>query len=422
MKKPQVFGPSDILLPDFNKVNGTQWAVVACDQFTSEPEYWKNAESVVGDSPSTLSLFLPEIYLSQVQEKLTKIQDCMKVYLKDVLISHPESMIYLERVQSDGKVRKGIIGQIDLEAYDYLPGAQSLIRASEKTVLERIPPRVAIRQDAVIELPHVMLLIDDAEKTVIEPLAGCKDGLKKTYDFDLMDKGGHVTGYFISAEQQKKVLAAFAGLTLPETMQKKYGDATLSPLMAAVGDGNHSLASAKAVYENIKKKLGEKALDHPSRYALVEVVNLHDEALSFEPIYRVVFHADRKDLLDSLQKYLEKNRGNAAPQTLLWYAGKESGKVTAEHPQYQLTVGTLQAFLDDYLKSHPEVEIDYIHDEASLLALSAQKDAVGFMFDGMKKDQFFRTILFDGVLPRKTFSMGHARDKRFYIECRKLVP
>ena len=203
MKKPQVFGPSDILLPDFNKVNGTQWAVVACDQFTSEPEYWKNAESVVGDSPSTLSLFLPEIYLSQVQEKLTKIQDCMKVYLKDVLISHPESMIYLERVQSDGKVRKGIIGQIDLEAYDYLPGAQSLIRASEKTVLERIPPRVAIRQDAVIELPHVMLLIDDAEKTVIEPLAGCKDGLKKAYDFDLMDKGGHVTGYFISAEQQK---------------------------------------------------------------------------------------------------------------------------------------------------------------------------------------------------------------------------
>jgi hypothetical protein len=294
-------------------------------------------------------------------------------------------------------------------------------------VLSRIPPRVAIRRGAPLELPHVMLLIDDPDHKVIEPLfadTACNAN-NIVYDCPLMLGGGHATGYTLSEAQIDAVQTALDALITPEAMQARYGDASLSPLLFAVGDGNHSLASAKAAYEEIKAAIGaEAAAQHPARFALVEIVNLHDEALSFEPIYRVVFGADREDILSSLKAYLTSLNGSAEPQTMCCIYGTKEHPVSielkVEHPCQQLTVGTLQAFLDEYVKTHPDVEVDYIHGEDSLTTLACRDDAIGFLFDGMEKDQLFRTVIYDGALPRKTFSMGHARDKRYYMECRKI--
>lgn len=415
------FGSAEILLPDFKKVNGTKWSVVACDQYTSEPEYWKAAEAEVGDAPSTLRLMLPEIYLNESEARIPAIRQAMQKALETDLIAHPDAMIYLERVQSDGTVRHGIIGAVDLEQYDYSVGSTSLIRATEGTVLERIPPRVAVRRGASVELPHVMLLIDDRRRTVIEKVAELAKKNAPIYDFDLMLGGGHVTGYMLDESMQKGVLAALTELATPDAMMERYGDASLSPLLFAVGDGNHSLATAKASYEEIKQKIGaEAAKDHPARYALAEVVNLHDEALNFEPIYRVVFGADGKDLVNGLKAFAADLKGTAAAQqiTVVTKAGDEILEIPT--PEQQLTVGTLQRFLDGYLKQHPEAEVDYIHGEDSLRNLSVGDGAVGFLFDGMEKNDLFRTVLYDGALPRKTFSMGHAQDKRYYLECRKI--
>ena len=415
------FGSAEILLPDFKKVNGTKWSVVACDQYTSEPEYWKAAEAEVGDAPSTLRLMLPEIYLNESEARIPAIREAMQKALETDLIAHPDAMIYLERVQSDGTVRHGIIGAVDLEQYDYSVGSTSLIRATEGTVLERIPPRVAVRRGASVELPHVMLLIDDRRRTVIEKVAELAKKNAPIYDFDLMLGGGHVTGYMLDESMQKGVLAALTELATPDAMMERYGDASLLPLLFAVGDGNHSLATAKASYEEIKQKIGaEAAKDHPARYALAEVVNLHDEALNFEPIYRVVFGADGKDLVNGLKAFAADLKGTAAAQqiTVVTKAGDEILEIPT--PEQQLTVGTLQRFLDGYLKQHPEAEVDYIHGEDSLRNLSVGDGAVGFLFDGMEKNDLFRTVLYDGALPRKTFSMGHAQDKRYYLECRKI--
>ena len=415
------FESAEILLPDFQKTDGTKWAVVACDQYTSEPDYWKKAEEIVGNSPSTLSMILPEVYLSETAKRVPVINESMKEILKAHLVSHPDSMILLARTQSDGKIRKGLIGAVDLECYDYRKGSDSLIRATEGTVLERIPPRVAIRRDAPLELPHVMLLIDDDLRTVIEPLLEqCKD--KKTlYDFDLMLGGGHVRAYALDAKQQTDAKNALAELITPDAIKARYGNADLAPLLFAVGDGNHSLASAKASYEEVKAAIGEEAAkNHPARYALAEVVNLHDDALGFEPIYRVVFHCDPKDLLDALKAYLASLSGDATAQTMRCITTAEEFDLTVPHPVQQLTVGTLQSFLDGYAKEHPEMEVDYIHGEDSLRSLIKDDTTVGFLFDGMRKDELFRTVIYDGALPRKTFSMGHAPDKRYYLECRKI--
>lgn len=415
------FESAEILLPDFQKTDGTKWAVVACDQYTSEPDYWKKAEEIVGNSPSTLSMILPEVYLSETAKRVPVINESMKEILKAHLVAHPDSMILLARTQSDGKIRKGLIGAVDLECYDYRKGSDSLIRATEGTVLERIPPRVAIRRDAPLELPHVMLLIDDDHRTVIEPLLEqCKD--KKTlYDFDLMLGGGHVRAYALDAKQQTDAKNALAELITPDAIKARYGNADLAPLLFAVGDGNHSLASAKASYEEVKAAIGEEAAkNHPARYALAEVVNLHDDALGFEPIYRVVFHCDPKDLLDALKAYLASLSGDATAQTMRCITTAEEFDLTVPHPVQQLTVGTLQSFLDLYAKEHPEMEVDYIHGEDSLRSLIKDDTTVGFLFDGMRKDELFRTVIYDGALPRKTFSMGHAPDKRYYLECRKI--
>ena len=418
MKK--AFTGADILLPDFNKVCAKKWAVIACDQFTSEPHYWESAEKAVGDAPSTLRVILPEVYLSQTEQRVPVINAVMETYLNDILCESPDSMIYVERVQSDGGVRRGIVMAIDLECYDFKKGASSLIRATEATVIERIPPRVAIRRDAKIELPHVMLLIDDPDRTVIEPLSA--DNCPKiAYDTDLMLGGGHITGRFISESAKAKLSDALEALITPDAMQKRYGDASLSPLLFAVGDGNHSLATAKTIYEELKASLGEaEALEHPARYALVEVVNIHDEALKFEPIYRVMFGVDSNDVLASLKAYADKLDGSAEAQTTEYITATESGSITFAHPDKQLTVGTLQDFIDSYIKSHPSAEVDYIHGEDSVKSLISDS-SIGFIFSGMSKSELFKTVIYDGALPRKTFSMGHAEDKRYYLECRKIT-
>lgn len=408
------------MLPNFEKTDASAWAVVACDQFTSEPEYWEKAEKLVGDKPSTLRLILPEVYLSEGDTRIPIINETMKKYLAEELITHEGSMIFTERAQSDGTVRRGIVMAVDLEAYDYRKGASALIRATEATVVERIPPRVAIRRGACIELPHVMLLIDDAKKTVIEPLIGSSEG-SVAYDTDLMLGGGHIRGRFLSDAEKAKVSDALDGLITPEAIEARYGKAELAPLLFAVGDGNHSLASAKAAYEEVKAAIGEKAAEtHPARYALVEVVNIHDDALNFEPIYRVMFGVDGDDVLAELEKYISTLNGDAKEQTVEYICGDKCGSLTVSRPEKQLTVGTLQDFIDGYIKSHAGAEVDYIHGIESVKALCKKENSIGFIFSGMTKDALFPTVMFDGALPRKTFSMGHAEDKRYYMECRKI--
>ena len=415
------YSPADILLPDMNKTNAKKWAVIACDQFTSEPEYWEKVERTVGDAPSTLRITLPEVYLDEAQERIPSINATMKDYIRDVLVAHENAEIFVERVQSDGSVRRGILLSVDLECYDYRKGASSLIRATEATVVERIPPRVAIRRNAEVELPHVMLLIDDPERTVIEPLINDCDG-EVAYDTELMLGGGRIKGRFLSEKNIAHVSEALDRLVSPEKMSERYGDASLSPLLFAVGDGNHSLATAKALYEETKAKLGEDAAkNHPARYALVEIVNIHDEALKFEPIYRVMFGVEPKDVIEALNGYISALDGNAEPQTLTYLYGETVGCLEVKTPVRQLPVATLQEFIDGYLESHSGASVDYIHGEESVKALAAKENAIGFIFTGMGKSELFKTVIFDGALPRKTFSMGHAEDKRYYLECRKIT-
>ena len=294
-----------------------------------------------------------------------------------------------------------------------------MIRATEGTVLERIPPRVAIRRGAAVELPHVMVLIDDPEKTVIEPVSARSESLKTAYDFELMLGGGHVKGYWLDKETRESLNGALASLITPEAMESRYGEAC-EPLLFAVGDGNHSLASAKAAYEEIKAKLGEAAEDHPARYALVEIVNLHDEALAFEPIYRVMFGVSPVAVLEALRAYAGELDGRERPQKVEYIHAGGEGSLVFRYPTQQLTVGTLQTFIDGYLASHPEASVDYIHGVEVTENLARRENAIGFLFDGMAKDQLFKTVICDGALPRKTFSMGHAEDKRYYLECRRI--
>ena len=407
--KELCFSAADILLPDFAKVKGETWACIACDQFTSEPEYWESVERTVADAPSTLRMILPELYLGEGDEaRIEDIHAAMEDYKDDLLALHKDSMIYLRRVCPTGKVREGLVGKIDLEAYDYAKDSVSPVRATEGTVLSRIPPRVRVRRGAALEAPHVMLLVDDVSDTVMEIARSA--GGETAYDFDLMEGGGHVTGAFLPASAQEKVCVALA--TLAEGRE--------APLHFAVGDGNHSLASAKAYYEELKASLGDAAKTHPARYALVEVVNIHSDALVFEPIYRVVFGADRADLLSAMADFAATQSSGETQTVEIVYKENEICKETFafDHGAHSLTVGTLQMFLDEYVKTHEGVEVDYIHDEESLVALASREGAVGFLFDGMSKGELFSAVEKDGALPRKTFSMGSAREKRYYLECR----
>lgn len=415
-KQPKrIFSGADLLLPKLRTAEEwKKWAMIACDQFTSEPSYWEEAERERQGSPSTLDLFLPEAYIdTKGDAEVASIHERMKEYRASVFHVIPDSLVYVERTQNNGKVRCGIVGKIDLEQYDYKRNAKLPVRATEGTVLERIPPRVKIRRGAILELPHVMLLIDDPEKKIIEPLAAKKAELECLYDFDLMLGGGHAAGYRLSDETMELLLRQFDAIGTDRD--------TDTPVVFAVGDGNHSLAAAKAFYDELKQTLTpEEAAVHPARYALTEVVNLHDSALEFEPIYRVAFHCNPADLLDGLRRYACMPMGNPAVQHVQYLTSTERGTMTFTHPSHSLTVGTLQNFLDAYQEAHPSVKYDYIHGEDTVKALVIDAETVGFLFMGMEKQELFPAVESDGALPRKTFSMGEAKDKRYYIEARDI--
>ena len=415
------FYPADILLP--KNADMTKWAVVACDQFTSQPEYWEAVENTVGGAPSALRLILPEAQLhdENVAEHIAKINATMEEYLRNgVFQEYPGAFFYMERTQADGKTCQGLIGMVDLEEYDFMPGSKKRIRATEGTVLERIPPRVRVREHAAVELPHIILLIDDPAKTVIEPLGTEKETMQPLYDFELQQGGGHLAGWQLTPEQMNAAAKALAALAEPQEMERKYGLSGDS-LLFAVGDGNHSLATAKQCYENLKKVTPEgewAAL--PARYALVEVMNNHSDALEFEPIHRVVFGVEPKELLAAFLAYYpgaHEGEGEGHTISYTWAGGR--GSITVPHPSTQLAVGTLQNFLDAYLKTHSG-EVDYIHGDDVTDDLGAQPGNIGFKLPAMAKEDLFKTVLHDGALPRKTFSMGHAHDKRYYVEARKI--
>ena len=409
------FLPADILMPKTDSME--KWAVIACDQFTSDQAYWdrvrKNAEGAV----STINLILPEAELGTEKEAehTAIINATMKRYMdEDVFTTYPNSFVYVERQLENGSIREGLVGMVDLDAYDYSTGATSAIRATERTVAERIPPRQRVRRDAPIELPHILMLCDDHDKKLIEPIGAKKDSLKKLYDFDLMEGGGHITGWLVEGKDVDEFNKALADYTA--TVGEKYKGLKGVPMVFAVGDGNHSLATAKSCYEELKKNHpGEDLSNHPARYALVELENIHDPAQVFEPIHRVIFKTEPEKLLAALQKDACADGGFPVQ----WYTKDASGTVYLDRAKSELAVGVLQGFLDEYLKDNAG-EIDYIHDDDALISLAKQDGAIGFLLPAMEKSQLFRGVIADGILPRKTFSMGHSREKRYYLEGRKI--
>jgi hypothetical protein len=417
----------------------TKWAVIACDQFTSQPEYWQKVEELIGGAPSTLKLVLPEVFLEKPgeAERIQHIQSSMQAYLDKGILEPREGLIYVERSVA-GKTRKGIVLCLDLEQYDYTKGSTSLIRATEGTIVERLPPRMKIRQGAALELPHILVLIDDPMRTVIEPLAQAKAGLASLYDFELMLGSGHLHGYGVSEALEAQIDASLRKLAQPEVFAAKYGVGKDKPvLLFAMGDGNHSLATAKAVWEKMKSQVG---LDHPARYALVEIENVHDDGLEFEPIHRVLFGL-KKNIYAAMQQYFGSNFSHtpaADAQKMVEQVDHASGPkqaigiindggwasygvVEISHPSSNLPVGTLQAFLDAFMKDGGADKIDYVHGEEVVCQLGAQPGNAGFYVPGMDKSDLFKTVILDGALPRKTFSMGEAREKRFYMEARKIT-
>ena len=409
---------TNLLIPNEN-IDLTKWTVIACDQYTSNQEYWDNVEKIVGDNPSTLRLTLPEIYLEKEdeQERINKINNTMKEYLStNVLKEYKDTMFYIERILANNKVRKGLIGVIDLEEYDFKEGSTSLIRATEKTIIERIPPRVKIRENASLELPHIMLLIDNEEKDIIDDIDSSK--LDKIYDFDLMNDSGHIVGYQLPENEINRIFNCLEECLDKELFNKKYQTENKDVLLFAVGDGNHSLATAKTIYEQLKETLSEdEYLNHPSRYALVEIVNLHSESLDFEPIHRVVFNVDVENILKELNSYYDLNTTGEG-QKFKVITSNEEKTYYISNPKSNLSVGSIQVFLDEYLKDKSS-KVDYIHEEEAVTKL-IENDNIGFIFDTISKNDLFKTVILEGTLPRKTFSMGISNDKRFYLESRKI--
>ena len=409
---------TNLLIPNEN-IDLTKWTVIACDQYTSNQEYWDNVEKIVGDNPSTLRLTLPEIYLEKEdeQERINKINNTMKEYLStNVLKEYKDTMFYIERILANKKVRKGLIGVIDLEEYDFKEGSTSLIRATEKTIIERIPPRVKIRENASLELPHIMLLIDNEEKDIIDDIDSSK--LDKIYDFDLMNDSGHIVGYQLPENEINRIFNCLEECLDKELFNKKYQTENKDVLLFAVGDGNHSLATAKTIYEQLKETLSEdEYLNHPSRYALVEIVNLHSESLDFEPIHRVVFNVDVENILKELNSYYDLNTTGEG-QKFKVITSNEEKTYYISNPKSNLSVGSIQVFLDEYLKDKSS-KVDYIHEEEAVTKL-IENDNIGFIFDTISKNDLFKTVILEGTLPRKTFSMGISNDKRFYLESRKI--
>jgi len=394
---PFVITPK-ILLPKEN-IDLRRWAVIACDQFTSEPQYWLELKMLVDNKFSTYNLILPEVFLEnnaslQIKEANRNMTD----YLKINLFKEEECMVLVERKTPFKERRLGLVLAIDLESYEYEPGKIASIVASEKTVPERIPPRVKIRENAPIELSHVLVLIDDLESQIINKIYNMKNEMDVLYDFDLNMGGGHLKGYKVTDTSRiaHKLMAS------TETIKM------------IVGDGNHSLASAKVCWESVKKTLPENEFyNHPARFAMVEVISLYDEGLTFEPIHRVLYNAPK-----SFQKDFERNLHGDGFTTIL--DGKKNAQVAISSNPF-IAIKEIQDFLDLYLDYHPEIKIDFVHGQDSLeKIISSKKDAVGLLMPQLQREELFPYVKKYGVLPRKSFSLGNAVEKRYYMECRKI--
>lgn len=430
-----------ILLPK-EGTDMRKWAVIACDQYTSDLGYWQRLEEQTKGSLSTLPLIFPEVYLEDenADARITSINQSMEQYLADgSLVEQQPGFILVDRKTSEVESRKGLVLALDLDQYDYNKGAQSLIRATEGTILDRLPPRIKVRQNAPIELPHIMVLIDDPQCTVIEPLFD--EQLETVYDFELLENGGHLKGYRIDQpELIGKIAAALENLADPAAYRAKY-NVDDEVMLYAMGDGNHSFATAKAIWEKLKEEADDKVaiMQHPARYALVELVNVHDPGLEFEAIHRVLFNVDVEqlrlqmesffaergtpltftacaDLAEAEKLAVQAENAHAFPVV---FAG-QFGVCAVANPEYTLVVATLQACLDKYLQANPAARVDYIHGTQPVTDLGSESDAAGFYLPAISKHDLFKTIVLDGALPRKTFSMGEADEKRFYLECRRI--
>ena len=411
-KNHDCFGAADVLLPE--NCDLQRWAVIACDQFTSQPEYWEKVDSLTEGVPSAGHLILPECRLSTSEGAIEEIHETMADYVgRGLLRTYRDSFVYVERTLHSGQVRRGLIGMVDLEQYDYSGAVDAAVRATEQTVAERIPPRMAVRRGASLELPHVLLLCNDERGEVIETLTARRDRLKKLYDFELMLGGGHIAGWLVDGEEKRALERRIAEYEQRE--RQKHPNARL---LYAVGDGNHSLATAKACYEELKAQHPDQDFArHPARYALCELNNIHDSSQVFEPIHRIVKHCDTESLIRDLMERLNAPKGTPVP----WVGGGKSGTLCIPEEGELLPLALLQRELDRWLAEN-EGEIDYIHGDSALHALEHEAGSVGFRLPAIDKESLFPGILSGGVLPRKTFSMGEAEEKRYYLEARKILP
>jgi len=409
--------PAQILLPAPG-VKPETWACIACDQYTSEPEYWQKAFSAAGNAPSAIRLILPEYDLKNSETLIPEIHRAMADYLTKGLLAPAvdPGFILCERTIASG-TRLGLVCAVDLEQYSFEKGSLPLIRPTEQTITDRLPPRLKIRRGAPVELTHIMILIDDPDRTVLEPLQAVKASLRQVYDFDLMMGGGHLAGWAVEGED----LLTQIDKSMNALMDTK-GE---NPLLLAVGDGNHSLATAKAYWNEIRESLTEaERKNHPARYALCEIVNIHDEALLFEPIHRIMTGVNRMEVINDWLQYAAKHgmrmerEGEGHQFTVVSADGE--GTVVVKDPEGAIPCETIQKFLDDYLARHPEAGIDFIHGEGSLRALARRPGVVGFLLPEIDKHSFFEDVKKLGVLPRKTFSMGEADEKRFYMEAKRI--
>lgn len=406
----------ELLLPSAG-VDPTAWACVACDQYTSQPQYWREAAALVGDRPSALQLILPEAMLDEAGTRIPDIHRAMRDALAQGTLTPgvKDGFILTERATDAGK-RLGIVALMDLDGYDYRAGSQTLVRATEGTIVERIPPRVAVRRGAALELSHVLLLMDDPLMRVVEPLYARRDRLTLLYDFPLMMGGGHLRGYAVT--DPADVEGVFAAL---RALKERQSDG----LLFAVGDGNHSLAAAKAFWEEIRPSLSPAGqADHPARLAMVELENIHDGALVFEPIHRVLCGADGDVLLAEMAAYARRKGWTLATsdggQPIRVAFGGKAAVLSVGGSPFPLAVGTLQAFLDDWLPDHPGASLDYVHGDDTALSLADAPDTVAFLLPALDKAELFPLVARLGALPRKTFSMGEAHEKRYYMEARRL--
>ncbi len=413
-----------------------KWAVIACDQYTSEPDYWRRVADEVGDAPSTLHLIFPEVYLDRpdAPARIEQIKRTMRRYLEQGLLVEHAGPIYVER-RLGTRVRRGLMLELDLECYDFSAGSTSLIRPTEGTMVERLAPRIAVRSDAALEVPHILVLIDDAEGTVIEPLAAARPALAPLYETELMLGGGHVAGYAVDAARGQQVVRALQALAEPHACAQRYGlPEGAPPMLFAMGDGNHSLATAKSVWERIKATVG---MDHPARWALVEVENIHDPALGFEPIHRLLFGVSA-DVRAALQgefgervAFTDLPSAPAMRQRLrelppgrqaagLVGPGERFAVAEFADPPSSLAVGTLQPFVERFVSQGGASHVDYVHGDETLARLAQQPGCVGLHIGTVGKRELLRRVVREGPLPRKTFSMGEADEKRFYVEARRI--